>query len=261
MPLDIVTPIIEKDIPVFRVSARLLRENLLHPIGSHYVVGPDHSEIRSVSTELGCEFVNERDVAPVPLARIRAFYAGSPRDRSGWLYQQFLKLNADTFTRHGNFLILDADSAFVRPVRMETEDEWIIDVTNGYEAAYDDSIRHLLGISAPLPYSFVVHFMVFNGACLKALRSDIENRSGLPWTEAVLASVDRDNTLCFSEWNLYANFVLRRRGFPCKMGFWFNREGQLDPDAEVEPQIRALSDGAKTVSLHFYKRKKTKIGG
>ncbi|MCC5805091.1 MAG: hypothetical protein JJU00_02070 [Opitutales bacterium] len=256
-PLDIVTPIIPKDVPVFRVTCRLLRANLLHPLGTHYVIGPRDAAIIDACRDLDCVFIDENEVAPVSISRLREIYSDYPRDRSGWLFQQLLKLNADTVATSPNFLLIDADTAFVRPVRMEIGGRWIFDVTNGYEAAYDESIERLLGLRAPLPFSFVVHFMVFNAPVLHKMRTDIAERFGAPWAKAILKNLDFDNFLCFSEWNLYANFALRGVHLPHRIGYWFNREGRLDVESDVDAQIQDLSDGAKTVSFHYYKRKRS----
>ncbi len=254
IPVDVFTPMIPKDIPVFRETSRLLRENLLHPIGTHYVVGPPHDEILQVCEELGCQFVDEAEALPIGLERVREEYINRPHDRSGWLFQQLLKLNAHAITQNDNVLVIDSDTAFVRPVRLEINNRWIFDVTHGYESMYDDSLKRLLGVPSALPYSFVVHYMVFNRHLLKAFQQHIETRFGLPWAEGILQNLDLDNFLCFSEWNVYANFVLPLKPDMFQIGYWFNVEGSLNLQHPVRPQIEALANGAKTVSLHFYKR-------
>lgn len=253
-PLDVAIPLVAKDLPVFRECIHYLRKNLLHPIRKILIIAPDEPEIRAVCAELDCELIPETAIAPISKDTIRASLESlKTKYRIGWIYQQLLKLNVNTASDAPHILVLDADTAFVRPIRFEIGGKWIFDVTQGYEESYDDSLCKLLGIAAPLPYSFVVHHMVFASAELRSLHELISTRFQKPWAQAVFEALDPANELCLSEWNLYANFVLRKTPGRYTLGYWFNKEGLFDVRQPVRPQIEALAPGAKTVSMHHHK--------
>lgn len=253
-PLDVAIPLAPKDLPVFRECIHFLRKNLLHPIRRILVIAPEDPEIRAVCAELDCQFVPETNIAPISKDTIRACLEDlKTKYRVGWIYQQLLKLNVNAASDASHILVLDADTAFVRPIRFETGGRWIFDVTQGYEESYDESLCKLLGIAAPLPYSFVVHHMVFASAELRSLQELISTRFQKPWAQAVFEALDPTNELCLSEWNLYANFVLRKSPRRYTLGYWFNIEGRFDVRQPVRPQIEALVPGAKTVSMHHFK--------
>ena len=64
-------------------------------------------------TSLACEVVDEQDV--LPIRRDDIDYQFGSVDRSGWLFQQLLKLSADTISSSDHVLVLDADTVMIRP--------------------------------------------------------------------------------------------------------------------------------------------------
>jgi len=256
VPLDLYTPLIEKDLPVFHHAIAMARKHIRHPLGKHYVVGPDAVAIREFCGEHGCVFVDEREVVGVSLGELRARYAPHGFDRAGWVFQQLLKLGLDRIVESEHCLVLDSDTILVQPVVFERDGRYILDYTDGYAEEYDPSLYRLLGNRMLQPYSFICHYMLFEKAKLRALHAAIEARIGAPWDRALADAIDYSSFFGLSEYELYANFVLAHYPEQYLKGYWFNRSIQLDSFEAVMREAEAFSGRLKSVSYHYYNRKR-----
>jgi hypothetical protein len=257
VPLDLFTPLIMKDAQVFRFCVRHARRFLQHPVGRHYVAGPDTSELRELCDELGCVFVPEEEVIGFGVDRLAPIWGGRNRSRAGWLLQQFLKLNCDTVTGSDNILVLDADTVFVSNVAFETNGRYLLQYNDGYMEDYDRATMNLLGAARLSSFSFVCHHMLLQRRLLRALRADLESRHGKPWYEAIIDHVPPGDFQPFSEYELYGNFAARQEPAGHFLEYWFNIAGQLDPEMDFEAYFERFRSTHRTVSLHYYARKRS----
>src|SRR4051794_19507342 len=93
VPLDILIPAIPKDYPTLPSVINSVREHVRHPIGDIFLIAPDSPEIRLIAERYGCLFCNESNQLPIKKSDIN--YTWQKIDRSGWIFQQLLKLNGD----------------------------------------------------------------------------------------------------------------------------------------------------------------------
>src|ERR1700677_4062778 len=63
VPLDIFMPTVDKDVAMLEQSIIYARENILHPIGTIYLVAPrDSAHIASIAKKLDCTFIPEDSI-------------------------------------------------------------------------------------------------------------------------------------------------------------------------------------------------------
>ncbi len=137
-------------------------------------------------------------------------YLKDKNNRSGWFYQQLLKLYAP-FVIPGissNVLMLDADTIFLNRVEFMTDwGEPLYNVGTEYHKPYFAHAKRLLpGFKKVFQeYSGIVHHMLFQKSVLEDLFRMIE---GEPW-KAICHCVDKNEIFgsFFSEYELYFNYV------------------------------------------------------
>lgn len=139
------------------------------------------------------------------------------RSRIGWIYQQLLKLYACYVIPNlsSNYLVLDADTIFLRPVHFLTHmGEPLFNVGKEDHTPYFDHAKRLLpGFQKVFPkLSGITHHMIFQKPILDDLFGQIWECHGMdPW-KAIVRCIDlkeiRDS--CFSEYEIYFNFSFMR---------------------------------------------------
>ena len=99
-PIDVVIPIIAKDLRILPLCLEGVRHCVANKICKIYIVAPDQKEIRTFCDEHKLEFVDECAVFGYSPKSLNLITAGG-LDRSGWLFQQFVKLSGNVGTcRH-----------------------------------------------------------------------------------------------------------------------------------------------------------------
>ncbi len=252
VPLDIIIPATEKDIEVLPFSIRSMKEFVRHPIGKIFIVSPESDPVRKLCVELGTEFILETTISPLKKSEIGFKIEG--QDRSGWLLQQFIKLNSDHLSTQDHFLVLDADTTFVKPVVFSYHSKSILNCSDERHIPYYKMIHRILGQIKIFPLSFVAHHMVFEKAKLQALKKEIEFKAGVPWYQAILKQIDRSQISGFSEYETYGNYCANRYPDEFHFEYWFNLSF---PRSFVESNWNVIKrlvkdKRTKTVSFHHY---------
>jgi hypothetical protein len=203
--IDVLIPAARKDLGTLPHTIDSIRRMVRHPIGAIFVVSPESAGIRAVCARKGCRFVNERRIEPIPKSRIR--YRSKRWERSGWLYQQLLKLSGDRLVRRRHFLVMDADTVLIRPHRFRIGGKTVFYCRRWSQPEYFRTYRRLLGRRRKAKVSFVAHYMLFDRRKLARLKRTIEARHGKPWYRAIMDSIDRKRNFGFSEYETYGNMV------------------------------------------------------
>lgn len=203
--IDVLIPAIEKDLATLPHVIDSLRRYVRHPISNIYIVSPNSRKIRSLCARKSCIFVDETRVLPFTKKDIR--YSSARWNRSGWLYQQLLKMNGDHVCRESFFLVIDADTVLIRPHRFRSGNSSIFYCRSWSQPEYFRTYRKLMGTRPPAPRSFVTHYMLFEKAKLAGLKRKIEDRHGMSWHAAIIRSIDKRKQFGFSEYETYANYV------------------------------------------------------
>jgi hypothetical protein len=201
--LDIVIPFHPKDTPsVIKCvdSCRLFVEGCRNI----YLISKENPGIE------GTNWVPE-DAFPFKFADIEAVLQGGRVDRTGWYFQQFLKLYADTviggISEH--FLIVDSDVVFKNMVKFIEADGAPCYAYGGenYQPYFALISKILPEIRRVFPdKSGICHHMVFSCTVLEEIRSRLGGTAAA-W-RTIMAAVDKNELSGFSEYELYFNYML-----------------------------------------------------
>ncbi|MFC5530241.1 DUF6492 family protein [Cohnella yongneupensis] len=205
MKIDVVIPAIDKDLGTLPHAIDSVRKHVAHPIGRIYVVAPGSEAIKALCKRKGCTFVHERTV--LPLSKKQIVYRSKRWERSGWLYQQLLKLASSSFVGQRHYLVLDADTVLIRSHRFFANGKYVFYCRGWSQPEYFVTYRKLLGKKAIRPRSFVTHYMMFDKTRLSALKRTIEARHGTRWYKAIIGSINRAKQYGFSEYETYGNYM------------------------------------------------------
>ncbi len=201
--LDILIPVAGKDSLCLEKVIGAARRCLRHHLGGIYIVyreRPKGAWLRSPDIFL----LDERDVAPIAKARIH--YRPHGVDRSGWLFQQLIKLSCDQICKSEYILALDSDTVLMRPQRLIKTGRVVLNVSDERYEPYYRMVERLLPGTPIFPYSFVSHHMLFEKAYLRELKACLQ-QGEKKWFEVILEKIDKEEMSGFSEYELYGNYV------------------------------------------------------
>jgi glycosyltransferase involved in cell wall biosynthesis len=247
-PLDILIPLAAKDVSTFKLVIGSIRRNLRHPIGQVFVVGPALEEIKSACSETGCVFKDENTVLPITKEDIQ--YTVNGVDRSGWLFQQLIKLNGRKVCDLEEFLALDADTILACPQVFKANGQTVFLHSDEHHTPYYQAYWDLFGRNTSTPLSFVAHQMLFNRGRLLEMQGELETRHGKPWYQAILSTIDTNELSAFSEFEIYGHWMLQIHPAEVRREYWFNR---AVPRREIS--LLAVTEeipGCRSVSCHSY---------
>ncbi|MBQ9677438.1 MAG: hypothetical protein IJV44_04805 [Prevotella sp.] len=212
-PIDVVIPIIAKDLHILPLCLEGVRTCVLHPIKDIYIVAPAQQEIIQFCESHQLRFVDENSIwgfSPKELNLIIHNPDGSTRDRSGWLFQQLVKLCGKIGTCR-YYLCIDADHVLIHPHVFLTEDQKTVFYMSYEEhQPYYENIHRLLPDVALDTLSYVDHKMLFDKEQLALLHQTLSKLSGRSWVDTIIDGYDRTNFAGFSEFETYGNFVQRK---------------------------------------------------
>ncbi|MFD1956106.1 DUF6492 family protein [Paenibacillus thailandensis] len=246
--IDILIPAIEKDLKTLPHVVRAAKRHVRHPIGEVIIVAPRKESIRSLCREEGWRFVDENTVLPITKKDIR--YRSKRWERSGWLFQQLLKLSGDKLCRARHFLVIDADTVFIRPHTFLKGEKTVFYTREWSQPEYFRAYARLMGSCASAPRSFVTHYMLFEKEKLAELKRHIEARHRMGWHEAVLKCIDRTSKFGFSEYETYGNFLYSRYPGSVKLRKALNRAMSASVDRMTPDRYKTLAARYRSVSFH-----------
>ncbi len=251
LPIDIVIPVIDKDSETLPYVVDSVRENVKHPIGEVFFVCPgDSVQVRRVAKEKGCIIVDERELLPVSPKDIN--YVSHGKNRSGWLYQQFLKWSGAKFCSHRYYLVADSDTVFARPQVFEIEGRIVFDVCDGVHKPYFDAYEKIFGSRPESGISFTSHHALIDVEMIKTMIAEIENMHGMPWYDAIIRSIDINETSSVSDYDNYGQFVLSKTPERMIVRYWRNLS-LYRRDLDKDRAHRAIATKRYlTLSFHAY---------
>jgi len=136
--------------------------------------------------------------------------------RSNWLYQQFLKLYSYRVIQNltDSFVVVDSDVIFLNNVEFD-KDKFYYNIVSEYHIPYLSPIKKLLGVDKTIGFSTISHHQIFNKIYLNMMFDAIESRIGKTFLESVFGCIDYTQGACFSEWDLYANYMILKHNEIC----------------------------------------------
>ena len=255
-PIDVVIPIIAKDLKILPLCLEGVRMCVAHPIKQIYIVAPAQDEIVCFCEEHGLQFVDEREVfgfGPKDLNLQIQNADGSQSNRSGWLFQQLIKLSGRVGTCQ-HYLCIDADHVLIRPHVFLTQDNKTVFYMSYEEhQPYYDNIHRLLPDLVLDKLSYVDHKMLFDKQQVERLHQALTQGTGLLWTDVVLKSYDRSSFAGFSEFELYGNFVVDKVQRP-----WLQKRLPYKKMADYDTLQRQWSRSRWSLTFPDYMRQNKK---
>ena len=117
--VDIVIPLVEKDLRIFPLCLEGVRRNVTHKIKDIYIVAPEDPQIIDFCKKQQLTFINEESVFGYKPSALNLITEDGT-NRSGWLFQQFIKLSGKIGTCR-YYLCIDADHIPIRPHTFMTD--------------------------------------------------------------------------------------------------------------------------------------------
>lgn len=209
-PIDVIIPIIRKDLKVLPYCLEGINKCVTNKIKDIIIVSPQSEDILNFCHTHHLTHKDESSVLGFSPKDIN--YQVNGVNRSGWIFQQLLKLSGNIGdTTH--YLVIDADHVLLSPHTFLTSNQQVIFYqSKEYHQPYYEMINKLLGEFRLTSLSFVDHKMLFSTQELKAMKDKIETYTGKNWVESILSNLDNREMSCFSEYETYGcTFPAKKR--------------------------------------------------
>lgn len=243
--IDIIIPTCSKDYRTLAMTIDSVRKNVRHPIDKIMIVAP-RGDLEKFCEEQNLVFIDENIVLPITVRDIN--YNPNGINRSGWIFQQLLKLNSDTLTDKEYFLIVDSDTVFSRPQTFINKNgKMLLNCSDEYHKPYFDTYKKLIPLDKRYKKSFVCHHMLFSVKYLRELKKVIENNTGMIWWRAILSNLDNNECSCFSEYETYGNYMFFYHNDKIYLRYWYNKAVLLKDFDKIKHK-----DAYKSISMHAY---------
>ena len=204
--IDVVIPTVSKDFGLLgQVVASL--SNVNHYINKIFIIAPALDNIIGFCANNGLCFVDENSVLGYSKDVIE--YTVNDIDRSGWIFQQLLKLGANKFVECDDYLVIDSDTVLVNSHSFIDNGKYVFFESAEWHEAYFDTYYKLFGYKPQNNLSFISHMMIFNKGFLAQMKAEIEKKNGKVWDKAIMSFMDKKEKSYFSEYETYGNYMLK----------------------------------------------------
>lgn len=206
--IDVVIPYQEKDSAIIEMCVDGCIKNIYN-LGCIYIVTKDTTlELDNV------HLIDEDKLFDKGLSRsyIESRFRIERPDfvrRSGWIFQQFIKMGCSYALPNlrNYYLVVDSDVIFLRQMRFFKKDKMLLTKTKEYHRPYFNCYQRLLGKPARGDYSFVAHHMLMCKFFMLELLHVIEKRFNKRWYDAILDNIDDNNISMLSEYEIYGHYL------------------------------------------------------
>lgn len=249
-PIDVVIPCVEKDLITLNLCIEGIRKN-----------GENIQRIIVISNKRLTNEAEWFDESQYPFS-FQDVAAALPAngdgklERTGWYYQQLLKLYAPLVIPDisPNVLILDADTIFLNPVSFLNEQSGGM-YNPGFEhhpPYFQHGARLISGFYKYFPdYSGISHHMIFQRPVIESLFKELENQHKDPFWKTFCLLVDPKELIesGASEYEIYFNYAfIRTDQISVRLLKWKNIESL----SEIE---ELKNKGFHYASFHSYNRR------
>lgn len=207
MKIDVVIPIIEKDLDILPLCIEGVRHCVPHKIDKIYLVGPRKEAIVGFAKEHKTQFVDENTILGYSPKNLNLKIKGY--DRSGWLFQQLIKLSGQ-IGENQYCLVIDSDHILIRPhTFIDKEGRHVLYVSKEYNYPYYANFKKLFSFFPYQQASYIAHKMIFNRTLLAGLRQELEKRNPKKgeWDKIIITGTDKQCISFFSEYETYGHWV------------------------------------------------------
>ena len=216
MQFDIVIPITIKDMPTLQKNYLYICNNI--NFKRMYIIG--NNKIKSIYNKFFNDniiFLDEDKINPnfnfFIIKKLLVDVCGNDR-RTGWYFQQFLKMAFAYICDNEYYLVWDADTIPLRKIEFNDGDKIFYNLKDEYNKPYFSCIEKLLGIKKIncIKKSFISEHMMFSKKIMLELINKIEKNSNIKgkyFFEKIMYSIDKKyaNASGFSEFETYGCFT------------------------------------------------------
>jgi len=180
-------------------------------------------------------------------------------DRRGWYFQQFLKWEIARTTDAEHYVVVDADTVFIKPINFIKDNKYVFYRSNQYNRPYFETYKKLFGYLPEREQSFISNFMIFNSEIVKKIIFKIEKKynNKKKWYEIVLENINRSEQSAFSEYETFGYFASKHYPdlFLSKPALNLNLF-RFSKNIKLHPIVKTLARlaGFNSVSYHNYNR-------
>lgn len=127
--------------------------------------------------------------------------------RWGWYFQQILKLGMADWVETEYYLVVDADTAFLRPIGFFNQlGKPLYATGTEYHQPYFTAFEQLLNFKANREYSFIAHHMVFSKLIVLEMRKKFYKR--LFWYDNIISLMgSSESSSNYSEYETYGHYL------------------------------------------------------
>jgi len=217
--IDVVIPLIEKDLQTAGVCIDALIKYSLNPINKIYLVSPRTSKIINFALSKNLEFINEDDISPLNSKQIIDYTKSI--FLTGWLKQQLIKLSVNLIPGISeHILLLDSDTILIKKQYFICNKHSVLKFSDEYHFRYKLANNFILNDSHFSPLSYIAHHQLVHKFYINRLKIDIENMHKKKWYFVFLDAFIRYQRV--SEYELYAHYIIKNHKSKYKIQYWFN---------------------------------------
>lgn len=191
----------------------------------------------------GCKIIDET-IFPFKMNDIASYFVNynGKKNRNGWYFQQLLKIYASLVIDEllDNYLIIDADVFFLKPIYFMENNKYIFTVSNENHEPYFKHMKRLHpSFKKNITESGISHHMIFNRQIVKELINLVECYHNRKFWQIFIEMVDEHKNhnvniveAGASEYELYFNFMISNH--PDKIIIrrlnWENKNKNYNPE-------------------------------
>jgi hypothetical protein len=245
--LDCLIPCHEKDFHSLGLCIDGIKKNIFN-LNNIYVVSNKNPNIKGITYIPENNYKEYIDIQKI--VKNFEYYNPQYSYRSGWIYQQFLKLFSAKVIPQltDSYVIVDSDTIFLKPILFDPN-KFYYCVADEYHLPYITSIKKILGLEKTIGFSTISHHMIFNKNILNEMIENVKKRfKSNSFFDCVLSSIDYNEISSLSEWDLYSNYIIINHPEMCeeRQLFWEN--------ISYLPDLNLLDKNLDFVSCHAYLR-------
>jgi hypothetical protein len=236
---------------VLQLTIESIRKYVANPLETLWILTPRASTaVRAMAGRTGCRVVDDSFILPFPKRLKRLIVRDT--DRSGWLYQQLLKLCLNEALNIQDCIVVDADTVFIRPCAWHTNGRMILRCSDELHRPYYDVYERLLGEQTQRNISFVAHNMLFNRDTVARLKRAIESYCGTDWASAILNRIDWSEPSGFSEYETYGHYLYSHNPQNVSLTYWNNLALARKAIEPLRNLSMRYSSVYESISFHHY---------
>lgn len=249
--VDIVIPIIERDLEILWYTINSIKKNLMHDINKIYIVAPNSNAIKKFCNQNNCNYIDENTVLPIKKKDIE--YCVNWKDRSWWIYQQLLKYWMKDIVEKENFLITESEAIFLQPRIFNYKWKTILPIASAIpHLPYFNTIEKLTWIKFKPIFNFTSHHSLFSKKIINELIELIESKNNCRWFEAIIHILDKNENSCISDYETYWQFMYEKYKHDIILEHWFNIDIQRKYLNNYNNITKKLQKEYKVLSFSWY---------